>query len=688
MAQIFTFKYKDVEDKDISGNSINVLSDSEANRVFLSSRNINVFPCSRRGREELEDSIKQYDPEARLNTERTNRLHTAVNGFTKSFIDSFNTYDITVKDENGEERETETNTLIFVLAGYYVEAKNFNPTAIASALGSSTGGTIYAHLSLYDKASLSAEGYFTEILYRQFATTTDSQYLDITYSDTNTTNDFFVGISFTKEAELDKTLNIPSYNLPLFTYSGSNWELVQTSLLPKVEHGETEDSIKLGGNLEVTGEDTTLKKLSAGATDVGSLVVEGTTYLKGTAQIDGEATLYNKLLVKSGSTTRAEIDSSKVSFNLPVTVNDTLQVKRTTGTGPAARVEGSLEVHEGISTETINANTIQSVETLKTDNAKGLVVTSTAVSPEHTLKVEGKTHITDSVTAPTLDVKTIKNTATDASVNIEDSLSISGDLTVKSSYGVSTPTLKVNTIETRSTDANAEITISKPLKVTSNLKVEDNISVGTPVTTAPADNSGCIVAKNEIIAENRLRVPGTFRVEAAEKTAHIQNLAVVEKVNVGELSPDELASTLGSIVAKNNITAIGSMGTRNDLTVDRQAYVKTGLIVGNVGDTPNRLSDGEIKAKSKVTTPILVAENYINVGSPAIPTTTTGDIVAKNNIYAENMIVAKSTLKSPAMYQTVNSVDKPVPFIDVVEQDGGQYQLQISRVTTVNKVEN
>ena len=97
-------------------------------------------------------------------------------------------------------------------------------------------------------------------------------------------------------------------------------------------------------------------------------------------------------------------------------------------------------------------------------------------------------------------------------------------------------------------------------------------------------------------------------------------------------------------------------------------------------DSKLKDSTGKINADGYLT-----VGQYINVGSPAIPTQTAGDIVAKNSIYAENNIVAKSTLKAPAIYQTVNSSDKPVPFVDIVEQADGQWQLQISRASTIAK---
>jgi hypothetical protein len=214
----------------------------ENDRVFVQSKNINIFPCSRRGPYTDKEALQYYDPEARLNTERTNRLHTAINGFADSFI--------------ADDNFVVGNTLIFVLAGYYIEVKDFNPVDIAEALGSDVS-EIYAHLSLHAGISLNVEDYTTEILYRQSTIPTDKNYLDVSHTDNNVpaTEDFFVGISFTKE-ETEETvteISLFSHNLKLFNRTADgNYEFEQTSLLPRIAHGETEDSIKIFGELAVS----------------------------------------------------------------------------------------------------------------------------------------------------------------------------------------------------------------------------------------------------------------------------------------------------------------------------------------------------------------------------------------------------------------------------------------------------
>ena len=590
----------------------------ESSKAFIPSESINIFPCARRGQIST-DSLQQYDPEARLNTERTNRIHIAVNGFKDSFIATEN---FTIGD-----------TLVFVLAGYRVEVKNFDPAVIAGVLGTDIKN-LYAYLRLQTEVPLDTTGYYTEILYRQSSLGNDKNYLDVSYPvSTTIQKDFFTGVSFVKEPLADKDEN--DCYLHLFSY-GTNWELVQTSLLPKIEHGETEDSIKLSA------------KLSAGATDVDSLIVDGTTYLKSTAQIDGETTLYNKLLVKSGNITRAEIDSAKVSFNLPVTVNDTLLVKRTTGTGPAARVEGSLEVHEGISTETINANTIQSVETLKTDSAKGLVVTSTAVSPERTLKIDGKTDIS-------------------GDADIEGRLTVSSNIdtnTLKATTNIVTPLItsenagteivvdRVLKVDTINSDSANGLTVNRKLTANRGVEVLTGYEVKTPtlrvdrITSSNTDN--IITIDNKKLVVNRsleMRAPAPTE----EKPNPDPAKATIEQAVIGELTV-KVDSGLKNSTGK--ITTLNLQATNNATIYD--------LDVGTNIDT------GTLKATSEVATPTLKTntitsdaaeividkqlkvEDNINVGTPTTPATVEngGYIVAKKDITAEQDLIAKRDISA------------------------------------------
>ena len=252
-------------------NGLNYLVNND--RVFLLSQNVNIFPCARRGLYNNSLLAEYYDPEARLNTERTNRIGTAINGFTDSFI-------IT-------EDFVDNNTFVFVLAGYRIEIKNFNISDIASTL-SAPADKIYAHLSLHTNIELDVAGYFTEILYRQSTASKQTNYLDVTYENSEKTvkDDFFVGISFTKEPVEDYVGSdtLPHYDLLLFNKIEDTWQLEQTSLLPKIEHGTTKDSVKIQGDLTVPvlKTDTITSDSTTGLTIDNKLTVTGATVVNNT----------------------------------------------------------------------------------------------------------------------------------------------------------------------------------------------------------------------------------------------------------------------------------------------------------------------------------------------------------------------------------------------------------------------
>jgi hypothetical protein len=260
----------------------------ENNRVFLLSKNVNIFPCARRGLYNRSDLAEYYDPEARLNTERTNRISSAINGFTDSFI-------IT-------EDFVDNGTFVFVLAGYRIEIKNFNISDVASVF-SAPVNKIYAHLSLHTNIELDVADYFTEILYRQSIASTQTNYLDVTYENAEKTikEDFFVGISFTKEPVDDYigTDKLPSRNLLLFSKDADDsWQIAQTSLLPKLEHGETKDSIKIFGDLNVDDNIAANKIVIAddGEISTPQLRVNRITSNEGSITVDNKKLIINKSL--------------------------------------------------------------------------------------------------------------------------------------------------------------------------------------------------------------------------------------------------------------------------------------------------------------------------------------------------------------------------------------------------------
>ena len=328
-----------------------LVSDGSPSRVFIRSSDINIFPCSRRGQvSNTDDGIKYYDPEARLNTERTNRIHTATNGFKASFISN--------ECLTTSGTFTDNSTLKFVLAGYTIEVQNFAPDEIAAALGISTG-TIYAYLGIQPNVRVNS-AYSTEILYRQLPSDLiSSNYLDVPY---DKTSDFFMGVSFTSSADVNDASVVP-FTLPLFAGANEDWALVQTSLLPKIDHDNTANSVVVD-TLRVSEALNVDKDLHV----IGDLQVDKKISVPYTGIIDD---FPNTEITSNGISTASIEAGSIVSAGL--TIEDDITIRKS-----------------DVDVTTVGEN----ISTAGTVTASGLTITAGAGSG----KIEAKEIVADKIT--------------------------------------------------------------------------------------------------------------------------------------------------------------------------------------------------------------------------------------------------------------------------------------------------
>lgn len=266
--------------------------------AFVKSLNVRAFPSGRRRGNEVavdlngDTNIQQserfiipFDPEARLNTEKNNRRQVSTNGFKQTFVKSWDT-------ANGK--------LSLVLGGYSFDidlesdAKYYNNFAnkLATAMADSAGVTVedflgdttLKRLGLYANVRLEEVplyqglvNYTTYILRNQTITEGSSDIaepiIDLlnTAAETNTVGYknnpenyyFFSGISFSffplsedttnatvsekplAESATNRKQHIISLKLLERTEGSTDWRFVQEALLPNIEHGNTEDSVKM-----------------------------------------------------------------------------------------------------------------------------------------------------------------------------------------------------------------------------------------------------------------------------------------------------------------------------------------------------------------------------------------------------------------------------------------------------------
>jgi hypothetical protein len=677
----------------------------EDDRLFIPSTDIDVFPCSRRGQSSIEDGLAgHYDPEARLNTERTNRLHTAINGFKDSFIvnDNF----------------TPGDTLVFVLAGYRVEVKNFNPRAIAETLKATT--TLYAHLRLRTDVSLDIEGYFTAILGRQSTSAKNKNYLDVKYEDTvnKLSNDFFTGISFTKDKiESTPDAAIVPYNLPLFSYNKNEWQPVQASLLPKIEHGDTDNSIKFYGDFIVEHGEGEEKQTSfkvekdlttLGPTQISKLTVTDTALIEGKTTINNDVSANNITINENGVVKTPLLDAKTITSNF----------------GNVIKVEKGLDVANGhtVYTDTVQADTIKSrvengnvtidspVElssTLttagKTTLQNGLDVTAGATNLEKlsagatdvtslvvdtttqlngTVNIAGETTVVGkatlqnglAVTAGDTTLKKLNAEATDVA-----SLAVTGNTTLKNGLNVTAGDTTVKNLTAETTSVN-----SLTVDTTTQLKGEVNITGATTIVGKATLQNGLDVTagetslknlKAETTIANSLNVTGT----GGTTTPSIK----VDTITSKSTAADAVITVKKPLKVEGGITITGATAIDNKLTVDNLTVdpagkldVKT-ITNTNSGDTTVTIEKGlTVTDKATLNNGLAVTSGATTLQGLTAGATTLGNLTVNNvtvtgtnNVSTPTLKVDTITSKSTATNAAI-TIDKPLKATSTLDVSG------------------
>lgn len=241
---------------------------SGINLAFIKSLNVQAYPCGRRRSEKIQPdggATKKYsipfDPEARINTEANTTKISGLNGLTQTYLKHFNI----------DKQNDDANALSVVLGGYLFNIKldsGYRTEAdfcgkLAEKLG--TGTTkIYANIIIKETTLFEGfRNYTTGILYSQSDKSLTVDCLDLLITDgkaeqaTDPDNYYFSGLSFSSSplSENTDTTALESYvegklarrtiSICLFEKSGDTWKIYQPALLPKIEHGSTEESVKI-----------------------------------------------------------------------------------------------------------------------------------------------------------------------------------------------------------------------------------------------------------------------------------------------------------------------------------------------------------------------------------------------------------------------------------------------------------
>ena len=245
---------------------------------FIKSTNIQAYPCGRRRSElvaidtdndgKLEDDsfYFPFDPEARLNTEANNIKQSGLNGYTHTYL-----YNWPLEDS-----ELIQDTIVLVLGGYLFSIKATDayksPAAFATEIinGDNSASKIFANVLIEETPLFSGfQDYNTSILRNQTATDTGEATLDLLHKTTdepttkymsNPENYYFSGLSISSKPltgiadsasvkkidEPDRRMQYVVSLCILEKDSNNEWIVNQEALLPRIEHGDIENSIKVG----------------------------------------------------------------------------------------------------------------------------------------------------------------------------------------------------------------------------------------------------------------------------------------------------------------------------------------------------------------------------------------------------------------------------------------------------------
>ena len=230
------------------------------NLAFAKSLKVQAFPCSRRrSPSQIAYSIP-FDPEARLNTEANIRKYSALNGFTQNYLNAF---------------DSELNQLAFSLAGYLftVDLSGSDLSKFGSNLSDKVNPdaeSLYANILIENTPLFSGDvTYYTGILQNivnlSSSDIKDESALDLLCSSqganySNKNDYYFSGLAFSSEPLTGKTgtssvsfikvedtglLKQTIVSLQILEKTNNDWVLYKPALLPKIEHGNTDDSVKV-----------------------------------------------------------------------------------------------------------------------------------------------------------------------------------------------------------------------------------------------------------------------------------------------------------------------------------------------------------------------------------------------------------------------------------------------------------
>ena len=329
---------------------LDTINDEQVALAFIKSSNVQAFPCGRRRSTLIGNDLNNdgfvseaegfripFDPEARLNTEANNRKHSSLNGYTQTYLKSWN------NNMDGK--------LVLSIAGYlfgislatdYISEYGFCNHVFDTIINkikkldkdfdeesfTANHSRIYANIVIEDVQLFAGfQNYYTGVLQSQ-STENTSQVLDLLCTDKNPediNSYYFSGLSFSvapltgineTRSELKLNSRQTIISLCVLQKDAGVWCIHEAARLPEITHGDTENSVVLG---DLTASSVTTPKATIAdefnVTAHGDIELTANAAAGSTGSISAESIKAKKLMQGNKPVPVIELAKSTDNYN-------------------------------------------------------------------------------------------------------------------------------------------------------------------------------------------------------------------------------------------------------------------------------------------------------------------------------------------------------------------------------------
>lgn len=487
---------------------------------YFKSKDVRVFPSSFRG---TYDNTTTFDPEARLNTE-ANFIVPKISGNKASYIVNYN-----------------TNTIKFVLGGYYFEINNLNNYDLKGK---------YLNIKLRD----------ITIAENQNANNKDSERKTSLLNTWEANSDHVLDVVDTEDSiSYFSGLKISAISSESTAYASiklfnSEGNINQEAILVDIDHGAGENTLMHGIGLTAdTTNQTVFGTYNNNKADTLFEVGNGS----------GETNKHNAL----------EISTTTVNINNNTNING-----KTVITG-ATKLDGSTEITDA--TE-IKGDLTISNDTGSEDTTTGALKVTGGVGISENLNVGGDTNLNNKLIVKTSPADTETNVEVDGTINITGKTDIYSNVTVDSDK-----TTLAKPVEITDTSDNALIVKGKTT-IEKDLEIGDDTKILT-IKNSPGTDEQNVTITGTLKSTGKATFGDELEVASGKTTTLGGQVDITGAVNINTSNqddPEEITiygdttitgevEITGAVTIEGKATSTSTASTDGDTTLTTKDYVDT-----------------------------------------------------------------------------------------------------------------